>query len=168
MISIRFDPPLSLIEGRFGHASERLARMVEGELEKLAGDVRDVVAAATPGEQLPDAWAVRRQNKLAGAASFILENQDPRFDELVELSDGRLTNLGEMLEYGTRPHLIKAMPGGLLAFFWPAVGRMVFARSVEHPGTKPYAMMRRGYGIAVGGAARIAARVRLQMGGSAP
>lgn len=35
---------------------------------------------------------------------------------------------------GTRPHKITGNP--LLAFFWPAVGRFVVFRSVNHPGTK--------------------------------
>lgn len=52
------------------------------------------------------------------------------------------------VELGTRPHVIRARPGHVLA--WPAKGQarlsgsarrgaqMIFARKVNHPGTKPY------------------------------
>lgn len=36
---------------------------------------------------------------------------------------------------GTAPHPIEGNP--LLVFFWPKVGRVVFFRHVNHPGTKP-------------------------------
>ena len=42
------------------------------------------------------------------------------------------------MEQGTRPHKIHAKGGGYLVFFWPKVGHMVYFKSVNHPGTKPY------------------------------
>lgn len=44
----------------------------------------------------------------------------------------------EAVEYGTRPHTIRAKPGKTLAF--QMNGRTIFVKSVKHPGTKaqPY------------------------------
>jgi hypothetical protein len=42
------------------------------------------------------------------------------------------------MEQGTRPHKISAKAGGFLVFFWPKVGHMVYFKSVNHPGTRPY------------------------------
>ncbi|QDN64445.1 hypothetical protein [Streptomyces sp. S1D4-14] len=36
---------------------------------------------------------------------------------------------------GTRPHEIPAKPGGVLRFKWK--GKVVYFKSVQHPGTKP-------------------------------
>ena len=36
---------------------------------------------------------------------------------------------------GTRPHRIEGNP--LLSFYWPAAGRRVVVRSVNHPGNRP-------------------------------
>lgn len=38
---------------------------------------------------------------------------------------------------GTKPHTIEPRRAQVLAFYWPRVGRTVFARRVHHPGTKP-------------------------------
>jgi hypothetical protein len=42
---------------------------------------------------------------------------------------------------GTRPHIINARPGGVLAF--QSHGQTVFATSVNHPGTAPRPFLRR-------------------------
>lgn len=38
--------------------------------------------------------------------------------------------------YGTRAHIIRARRARFLRFYWPKVGRVVFFKSVNHPGTK--------------------------------
>jgi hypothetical protein len=43
---------------------------------------------------------------------------------------------GEYVVQGTRPHIIRAKRG-VLRFYWPKAGRVVYFRSVKHPGTKP-------------------------------
>lgn len=43
-------------------------------------------------------------------------------------------NYAQHVEFGTRPHKIKAKPGGVLHF--KVNGRDVFAKEVNHPGTK--------------------------------
>lgn len=36
---------------------------------------------------------------------------------------------------GTRPHIIRAKRAQALRFYWPVAGRVVFFKSVNHPGT---------------------------------
>lgn len=38
---------------------------------------------------------------------------------------------------GTDPHVIVARGGGMLRFFWPKAGKVVYFPSVHHPGTHP-------------------------------
>jgi hypothetical protein len=44
---------------------------------------------------------------------------------------------GEFVVQGTAPHIIRAKPGGVLAFNWPKAGGVVFFAKVNHPGTAP-------------------------------
>lgn len=46
---------------------------------------------------------------------------------------------GEYVEFGTRPHVIRPRNKKMLAF--KVNGKMVFARSVRHKGSKPYPYM---------------------------
>jgi hypothetical protein len=52
---------------------------------------------------------------------------------------GPTVDYGDDVEYGTQPHIIRARPGGVLAF--PGAGGTVFAREVHHPGTAPQPYM---------------------------
>jgi hypothetical protein len=56
-------------------------------------------------------------------------------------------NLLEALEYGTAPHTIAPKDKKYLHFFTRA-GKEVFATQVQHPGTKPYGMMRQAMALA--------------------
>lgn len=50
---------------------------------------------------------------------------------------------GLFMEVGTRPHIIRPKrPDGWLRW-WDGAGRVHFARVVHHPGTRPYAYLRR-------------------------
>jgi hypothetical protein len=42
------------------------------------------------------------------------------------------------LEHGTRAHVIRARRARYLRFFWRKLGRVVYFKSVRHPGTRPY------------------------------
>lgn len=56
-------------------------------------------------------------------------------------------------DQGTRPHRIVPKPGnprGYLVFFWPKAGRVVYFRSVNHPGIRmPRHWAERGAGAAI-------------------
>lgn len=50
------------------------------------------------------------------------------------------------MEHGTKAHMIYPKSrSGILAFHWPKAGRMVYLRSVHHPGTKPLRYLEKGY-----------------------
>jgi hypothetical protein len=53
---------------------------------------------------------------------------------------GPTANYGADVEYGTQPHIIRASPGGVLAFPGGG-GSTVFAQEVHHPGTSPQPYM---------------------------
>jgi len=62
--------------------------------------------------------------------------------ELASASGNRITAVavidveyGEFVVQGTRPHVIRAKRGGVLAFNWPKAGGVVFFAKVNHPGT---------------------------------
>lgn len=39
---------------------------------------------------------------------------------------------------GSRPHTITARNAPLLVFYWPKVARVVYTKSVHHPGNRPH------------------------------
>ena len=45
--------------------------------------------------------------------------------------------LGTFIQKGTKPHPIVARRARFLRFYWPKVGRVVYFKRVNHPGTKP-------------------------------
>lgn len=53
------------------------------------------------------------------------------------------TSYAEYVTEGTRPHVITAKPGKVLAFYWPKIGETVFRKSVNHPGTQANPFFRR-------------------------
>jgi hypothetical protein len=50
---------------------------------------------------------------------------------------------GKWLEHGTRAHVIRARRARYLRFFWRKLGRVVYFKSVNHPGTRPYWFLKR-------------------------
>ncbi|MEE9177574.1 MAG: hypothetical protein V3U46_04035 [Acidimicrobiia bacterium] len=64
--------------------------------------------------------------------------------EIVSASSNRIVSAavidvtyGEFVIQGTRPHVIRAKRGGVLAFHWPKAGGVVFFAKVNHPGNAP-------------------------------
>lgn len=109
-------------------------------------------------ERLGDAGSVALQNKeqaLDIAASAIAERM--RLEAPVDTgllvqsitiqSSGGTRIIGpnvpyaDFVELGTKPHLIRAKPGGVLAF--EIGGQKIFAKYVNHPGTKPNPFVKR-------------------------
>lgn len=54
---------------------------------------------------------------------------------------GSNDRVARYLEYGTRPHVIR--PRNARALRFVSGGRVVFARAVNHPGTRPYRWLER-------------------------
>ncbi len=64
--------------------------------------------------------------------------------EVTSASGNRITavavidvDYGAFVIQGTRPHVIRAKPGGVLRFNWPKAGGIVFFAKVNHPGNAP-------------------------------
>ena len=58
---------------------------------------------------------------------------------------GSLTNptqYASFVEFGTKPHVIKARRAKFLRFYWHRIGENVAFKQVNHPGTKPRPFMR--------------------------
>lgn len=142
--SIQIDPQLRIEADRLGG----LAKQVTGSLQRatlnlgalMADELRRTTPMSEePGDHLADGWTTRPLDDVPKDADFGIEVHNPR-DFEVDSSHGK-TSLLNVLEFGSRQHKITPKDKSRLVFFWPAVGAIVFAKSVEHPGTRPYAFM---------------------------
>ena len=98
-------------------------------------------AFGNPVGHVADGWTHATTNATRENLEIEIYNDNPRFNRPLQAGGGT-TTLGEILEYGSRPHVIEPKnPGGRLVFFWPVVGDIVRFKKVNHPGTRPYAMM---------------------------
>jgi hypothetical protein len=70
--------------------------------------------------------------------------KDDTKHRIIKSRGGRILRLSwtkkysPFVEYGTRPHRIVARRRAFLRFYLPRAGRVVYARRVNHPGTRPY------------------------------
>jgi len=127
--------------GQLGSNATSVAAQVSG---LLAARGKAVATLLTPrdkennGNHLADFWTfkiVRGTNK-AAATVF---NEDPRANQPLRGSSG-LTLL-HVLEFGSDPHRIDAVNAPFLVFFWEKTGRVEHFKSVNHPGTPPFAIL---------------------------
>ena len=58
-----------------------------------------------------------------------------KLSKIVKLKGGRIARI---VDKGTRPHMIRPRKKGGMLVFRGRNGRMVFARSVRHPGSGPF------------------------------
>lgn len=82
--------------------------------------------------------ARRAANRRTGR---LRQNSRVRHDTSTATSDRYVIEFDEeyasYVDEGTRPHEIRPRrPGGLLVFYWPKVGKVVFLPKVNHPGYK--------------------------------
>lgn len=145
-VSAQWTPPLQTRAVQLISIGQQLIQVIRRGIvtiaDAMAADLRaSTPKSSEPGIHVADGWTAG-QTRVRGA-DFAVEvsNQVPWFDEAIEVSTGGYTSLGLILEYGSAPHTIEAKPGKTLVFYWPAVGAVVGAKSVEHPGTRPYGMM---------------------------
>jgi len=97
----------------------------------------------TPGKKAPDTWRKEIVERAEETALRI-------FSEMT--NDPATELILRVLEYGSKPHrILPRRPGGVLHFFVedPLGSRSgassideVFTKHVDHPGTKPYRMVR--------------------------
>jgi len=94
------------------------------------------------GPHVADGWEA--EVTVDGAdVSVRVHNADPRFTEPLELADGSRPGytLGDILEYGSRPHEIAPVKAKTLVFLSRLTGRVTRSKRVVHPGTRPYSML---------------------------
>lgn len=78
-----------------------------------------------------------------GSAGGALHLRDTLFKRFVVDAQGAAVWVGSshpialIHHNGTKPHEIVPKTGRFLVFYWPKVGRVVFVKRVQHPGTKP-------------------------------
>lgn len=143
-------------------------RAVDRLLHARGGPVhRTMTAIGSSVTREAKSLADRRLNSTA-TAQFRDGTRSGRYRDRFRTSTGRtvaglrtrITNDADyatFLERGTRPHIIRPRkPGGMLVFS-NSIGERVFARQVQHPGTKPYRVMQ--------DALRIGVRTALARGG---
>lgn len=124
------------------------AAAVETDLKRTTPrsqtDVEDLVGQAfgeSSRDHVADGWTRQTDVATRERLEITVYNKNPRFNDPIKAGSGT-TTLGEILEYGSRPHVIEPKnPGGFLVFYWPVVGHIVRFKKVNHPGTRPYGMM---------------------------
>jgi hypothetical protein len=154
----RFDLKFRGITGRYAGLALQASQAANRAVVDAANEARDVAQKNTPrsaegADHIADHWKVEVEAEGAGVTARVV-NDSERGNAEIRLKSGRKTTLLAILEYGSRAHVIKPKTKGrFLVFFWGLVGRTVYARAVNHPGTRPYSMMR---------LARLAALLRLK------
>jgi hypothetical protein len=92
------------------------------------------IRSHTPGSgTMRDAWT--KHEDIGG---------DGHVDKITIFNTYEPKEIVGYMENGTPPHGIDPKPENAiqrLVFFWPAVDAVVFARHVNHPGTRPYGMI---------------------------
>lgn len=123
-------PELALRIGIAGRAPEKLAAIVRRLRPALSGAFRELLNEIQS-----------RATKLAPIRTGHLRRTigPPRITELPLGIMGTLTataSYAAAVEFGTRPHAIRPRRAKALRFLGRG-GQVVFARSVQHPGTRP-------------------------------
>jgi len=133
----------------------RLVTAVDGEVAQAAafgiGHVR----------QFPRGFKHHTGRLAAATTSKVTSN---RYSWRVALLN-RAQHAGP-IDRGARAHVIAARRAPLLVFYWPKLGRMMYLKSVNHPGNKPYRFLwratRAAFRVAVIGIGRAANRIASQ------
>jgi hypothetical protein len=98
--------------------------------EKIANDALTLVKEFTPGK-----GTIREQWQVTPKRNYTWEITN----QAAQTQEGK--KIIEVLEYGSRPHIIRPKYKQVLHFY---IGNdEIFAKEVHHPGTKAYMMLRR-------------------------
>ena len=101
--------------------------------KKLAGWAFLTLKAHTPPTRsgrtkIKELWKMRLTRR-GTIENYIIQNMYPNQDVIL------------FMEEGTRPHIIRARPGGILHWTDEDTGQELFAKLVHHPGTPAYHMV---------------------------
>lgn len=101
-----------------------------------------------------------RSGRLRGSIGMLAARRAGKFwDALVQATAKHAAHV----EWGTRPHVIKARKKPMLIFWWEKMGFLFVGKKVRHPGTQPTWFMslaaRKGYYAMIDSAKRVEQRV---------
>lgn len=120
-------PTFRDLRGRFARAEQTLLTARREEYRALGGRSRDVLAANAPRKTGAFAGGIRyRTFERGDAIGVTLSVPAP---------------LGDFITLGTKAHAIRPVSASVLRF--EAGGETVFARGVNHPGTRPNPFIQR-------------------------
>lgn len=118
------NPTFRDMSGRFSKAEKALLAARRSELRKLGRLHQQAIQRAAPKKTGEFARGIRfRSFEKGDSVGFTVSTPQP---------------LGKWLRPpGTKPHTITARRAKYLRFYWPKAGKVVFFKSVQHPGYKP-------------------------------
>lgn len=167
--TVALTPSAEYVGANFGGVAALLMELANTGIRRAAykavATLKKHTAQSLDSQKLAKSWELRvlGPHDIASSAhpavkrmlfGYGVTNTDPRAYDPVALRSGYVTDLLEMLEYGTRPHRIYPKdPKGKLFFWWqeartdlPITGTQYFlgapGRHVNHPGTRPYGFIR--------------------------
>lgn len=130
-IGITSDPPVSELIRRSMQAQKSVNDELGAIIDRQAGRFVRIAWSEAPKNTGDYAARIRaRQLTVANGVGFEVLSPSP---------------LGKWIQMGTRPHVIRARNARYLRFYWPKVGRVVYFKQVNHPGTKANPFMARAY-----------------------
>jgi hypothetical protein len=130
-ITITSKPPLSEIITRAVQAEIATDREINDVVRRQEERFLRFAFTAAPKKTGKYAASIRtRQLTVNNGAGFEVLSPSP---------------LGKFIQGGTRPHIIRAKNARFLRFYWPKVGRVVYFKSVNHPGTRANPFMDAAY-----------------------
>lgn len=138
-IAMELFPKAVIFEGLMRDFPKKVREIAFSEIDRIANKTNKRIRSLTPGKKLPKGWKVVRRGN-AFMRERRITNTDPRAYKPVATKRGVITNLIEMMEFGTQPHLIVPVKAKVLRFV-SREGDLVFTKRVEHPGTEPYSMI---------------------------
>lgn len=131
--------------GRYTKASRTLERDLKGKFFRHGRRLYDLVLDEAP-EKTGEFKRKIRYRTYQGTGKMGLAITTP-------------LPLGRFIIGGTKAHPIVAVRASALAFYWAKFGKVVFYKSVWHPGTKPNPFMTRAYKKWLPGARRMLAEL---------
>ena len=168
-VSLDWDRSFAFFGVKLTERGKRILIVAEQGVKEIAEKSLKTVKELTPANtgKLKAGWEIKRKEKSVGGLSYGVTygivNKDPKANATILYRGGK-TNLLDILEYGTSPHLISPRRFPFLRF--EVDGTEVFTKKVMHPGTRPYAMRRTAHLEATRDAIRLAARLQGIIGGA--
>ncbi|WP_141576123.1 hypothetical protein [Actinomadura sp. WMMA1423] len=116
---------------------ERLpeSQNVQADLDRRAEAARAAADAVCPRSE------DGRNGQDAGHLASTIRVERRGFARRVLYGNDTTASYAVIIEWGSRRHMIYPRKGKYLRWVDPATGRVIFARKVDHPGTRPYRVM---------------------------